>query len=218
MPQGKLHSMVNRRLNAAFYLNPDVVAVSRALLGKVLVSEVDGQRTAGMIVETEAYAGPDDQACHAYLRRNTKRTAPMFLEGGVAYVYLIYGIYNLFNIVTHKAGEPYAVLVRAVEPLEGLDVMLRRRGMDALRPNVSAGPGLLTIAMGITKALSGESLQGPELWIEDRGIIVPEGDIVSGTRVGVAYAGDDAFLPYRFSIRGNRYVSRGKGLRPPVEP
>lgn len=202
----------NLKLPPAFYKSPDVVAISRALLGKVLVSEADGVHTAGMIVETEAYAGPEDQACHAYLRRNTKRTAPMFLEGGVAYVYLIYGIYHLFNIVTHEAGEPYAVLVRAVEPLDGIDAMLRRRNLDTLKPAVSAGPGLLTIAMGITKALTGHSLQGPELWVEDRGIRIPESDIVAGTRVGVAYAKDDAYLPYRFSIRGNRYVSKGKGL------
>jgi DNA-3-methyladenine glycosylase len=204
--------VVNLKLSPAFYQSADVVGIARALLGKVLVSEASGEHTAGIIVETEAYAGPEDQACHAYLRRNTKRTAPMFLDGGVAYVYLIYGIYNLFNIVTHGEGEPYAVLVRGVEPLEGVDVMLRRRGLDSLKPQVSAGPGLLTIAMGITKALTGHSLQGPDLWVEDRGIRVPEADIVSGTRVGVAYAKEDAYLPYRFSVRGNRYVSRGKGL------
>lgn len=204
--------MVKQKLSPAFYRGADVVSIARSLLGKVLVSEVGGEHTTGIIVETEAYAGPEDMACHAYLRRNTKRTAPMFLDGGVAYVYLIYGIYNLFNIVTHEAGEPYAVLVRGVEPLEGTDVMLRRRGMETLKPNVSAGPGLLTIAMGITKSLSGESLQGPDLWIEDRGIQVAESDIVAGTRVGVAYAKEDALLPYRFSIRGNRYVSKGKGL------
>jgi len=200
------------KLKPEFYRGHDVVAISRALLGKVLVTELDGERTAGIIVETEAYAGPHDRACHAYLHRNTKRTAPMFLQGGVAYVYLIYGIYNLFNVVTHDAGEPYAVLVRAIEPLEGTEVMLRRRHMDALKPALTAGPGVLTIAMGITRALTGHSLQGPELWIEDRGIRVPETDIVAGTRVGVAYAQEDAFLPYRFSIRGNSYVSRGKGL------
>lgn len=199
-------------LKPGFYRGHDVVGTARSLLGKVLVSEVDGAHTAGVIVETEAYAGPEDRACHAYLRRNTKRTAPMFLEGGVAYVYLIYGIYHLFNIVTHEAGEPYAVLVRGVEPLEGIDIMLRRRNMSLVTPGLTAGPGILTIAMGITKNLTGHSLQGPELWIEDRGIPVPETDIVAGTRVGVAYAGRDAYLPYRFSIRGNRYVSKGKGL------
>jgi DNA-3-methyladenine glycosylase len=200
------------KLKPEFYRGHDVVAIARALLGKVLVSDVGGERTAGIIVETEAYAGPDDRACHAYLNRNTKRTAPMFLEGGVAYVYLIYGIYNLFNIVTHEAGEPYAVLVRAVEPVEGIDLMLRRRNMEALRPALTAGPGVLSIAMGITRALTGHSLQGPELWIEERGIQVAEADIIAGTRVGVAYAQEDAFLPYRFSVRGNKYLSKGKGL------
>src|SRR5690606_20885757 len=123
---------------------------------------------------------------HAYLRRNTVRTRPMFETGGIAYIYLIYGIYHLFNIVTHEEGEPYAVLVRAIEPLEGIDVMLQRRGMDKLVPGISAGPGTLSIALGITKSQSGASLQGPLIWLEDRGIKVPAKDIVAGTRVGVA--------------------------------
>src|ERR1043166_1119835 len=105
------------KLPPSFYARKDVVKIARELLGKVLVTEIGGQRTAGIIVETEAYAGPSDKACHAYLRRNTIRTAPMFREGGIAYVYLIYGIYHLFNIVTHEEGEPYAVLIRAIEPL-----------------------------------------------------------------------------------------------------
>ena len=109
------------------------------LLGKVLVTELDGVRTSGMIVETEAYAGPSDKACHAYLRRNTARTAPMFREGGIAYIYLVYGIYYLFNIVTHGEGEPYAVLVRAVEPVEGTGTMMERRGLPAIRPQLTAG-------------------------------------------------------------------------------
>ena len=186
--------------------------ISRELLGKVLVTEVDGCRTSGIIVETEAYAGPTDKACHAYLRRNTVRTAPMFREGGIAYVYLIYGIYHLFNIVTHAEGEPYAVLIRGIEPLEGVDTMMARRGFETLKPNLTAGPGMLTIALGITKVFSGEGLQGPHIWLENRDIKVPAEEIVATTRVGVEYAAEDALLPYRFYIRGNKWVSKGKGL------
>lgn len=201
-----------KKLPPGFYTRKDVVKISRELLGKVLVTEINGRRTSGIIVETEAYAGPTDKACHAYLRRNTIRTAPMFREGGIAYVYLIYGIYHLFNIVTHVEGEPYAVLVRGIEPLEGVDTMLERRGFESLKPNLTAGPGTLTIALGITKAFSGESLQGPHIWLEDRDIKVPAMDIVATTRVGVDYAAEDALLPYRFYIRGNKWVSKGKGL------
>lgn len=200
------------KLPPSFYTRKDVVRIARELLGKVLVTEIGGLRTSGIIVETEAYAGPTDKACHAYLHRNTKRTAPMFSEGGIAYVYLIYGMYHLFNIVTHEAGQPYAILVRGIEPLEGVDVMLERRGFESLRPVLSAGPGTLSIALGITTALSGESLQGPHIWLEDGVKKAPAKDIVAATRVGVAYAAEDALLPYRFYIRGNAFVSRGKGL------
>lgn len=201
------------KLPPSFYTRTDVVKISRELLGKVLVTETDGLRTSGIIVETEAYAGPSDKACHAYLHRNTKRTAPMFCEGGIAYVYLIYGIYHLFNIVTHTEGNPYAVLIRAVEPLEGIDTMLQRRGFNEMKPNLTAGPGILTIALGITKDLTGQSLQGPHIWVEDRGIRVPAKEIVATTRVGIAYAQEDALLPYRFYIRGNAFVSKAKGLK-----
>jgi DNA-3-methyladenine glycosylase len=202
-----------KKLPTSFYTRKDVVKISRELLGKVLVTEIEGKRTSGMIVETEAYAGPTDKACHAYLHRNTKRTAPMFREGGIAYVYLIYGMYHLFNIVTHEEAQPYAILVRAIEPLEGIETMLERRGFEEPKHALTAGPGTLTIALGITKDFSGESLQGPHIWLEDRGIKVPSKDIVAATRVGVAYAAEDALLPYRFYIKGNKWVSKAKGLK-----
>jgi DNA-3-methyladenine glycosylase len=200
------------KLPTSFYTRKDVVKIARQLLGKVLVTEIGGKYTSGIIVETEAYAGPTDKACHAYLHRNTRRTAPMFLEGGIAYIYLIYGMYHLFNIVTHEAGQPYAVLVRAIEPIDGIDTMLERRGLPALTPQLTAGPGTMSIALGLKKTMSGESLQGPHIWLEDRHIKVPARDIVATTRVGVAYAAEDALLPYRFLIRDNPYVSKGKGL------
>lgn len=193
-----------------------MVQIARELLGKVLVTNTGDVVTSGIIVETEAYAGPADKACHAYLRRNTIRTAPMFREGGIAYVYLIYGIYHLFNIVTHAEGEPYAVLVRAIEPLDGIDTMLQRRGATMLKPSLTAGPGISSIALGITKKLNGDSLQGPHIWLEDRGITVPSEDIIATTRVGIGYAAEDALLPYRFLIRGNPYVSKAKGLTVPI--
>ena len=199
-------------LPKSFYTRSDVVQISRELLGKVLITEIGGSRTAGMIVETEAYAGPTDKACHAFCNRRTRRTNVMFAEGGVAYVYLCYGIHHLLNVVTHVAEEPYAVLIRGIEPLEGIDAMLERRGAMVLKPALTAGPGSLSAAMGITTGLSGTSLQGPEIWIEDRGMKIPSKDIIAGTRVGVAYAAEDALLPYRFSIRDNKYVSKGKGL------
>lgn len=199
-------------LPQSFYTRADVVQIAKDMLGKVLVTNIGGQCTAGIIVETEAYAGPTDKACHAFCNRRTRRTNIMFAEGGVAYVYLCYGIHSLLNVVTHHEDQPYAVLIRGVEPLEGLEEMLERRGAEVLKPSLTAGPGSLSEAMGVTTALSGVSLQGPEIMIEDRGINIPAEDIIAGTRVGVAYAAEDALLPYRFSIKGNKYVSKGKGL------
>ncbi len=199
-------------LPPSFYTRTDVVNIARELLGKVLVTNINGIHTAGMIVETEAYAGPTDKACHAFCNRRTRRTNIMFEEGGVAYVYLCYGIHHLLNVVTHGKEQPYAILIRGIEPLEGMDAMLERRGMDELKASLTAGPGSLSVALGITTALSGISLQGPEITIEDRSIKISQKDIVTGTRVGVAYAAEDALLPYRFSVKGNRYVSKGKGL------
>lgn len=196
----------------SFYTRADVIAISRELLGKVLVTEIAGLRTSGIIVETEAYAGPGDRACHAFGAKRTKRTAPIFEAGGIAYVYLVYGMYHLFNIVTNVMDEPYAILVRAIEPLEGIEAMLLRRKTEKLLPKLTAGPGIMSEALGITTALTSSSLQGPSIWLEDRGISISKKDIVARTRVGVAYAGEDAFLPYRFSIKGNQWVSKAKGL------
>ncbi len=196
----------------AFYQRPDVVAIARELLGKVLVTSFDGLITSGLIVETEAYAGAGDKASHAFGNRRTRRTEVMFGHGGVAYVYFCYGIHHLFNVVTNVEHTPHAILIRAVEPLEGIEIMLERRKKTKLEPSLTAGPGAMSQALGIHTRHTGLSLQGPEIFIEDRKIEVPGADIVAGTRVGVAYAQEDAMLPFRFSIRGNRYVSKGKGL------
>lgn len=200
------------KLPESFYIRKDVVRIAKELLGKVLVTRIDGVLTSGMITETEAYAGAVDRASHAYGNRRTARTEIMFAKGGVAYVYLCYGIHHLFNVVTNVQDTPHAILIRAVEPLEGIEHMLDRRGKETLTPALTAGPGAMSMALGIHTSQTGKSLQGEEIWIEDRGIKIAAKDILAGTRVGVAYALDDAYLPYRFSIRGNKYVSKGKGL------
>lgn len=194
------------KLNKEFYTRTDVIQLSRELLGKVLVTNINGQKTAGIITETEAYRGPDDKACHAHLNRFTKRTKVMFDEGGVAYVYLCYGIHHLFNIVTAKEGMPHAILIRAIEPIEGIDIMLERRNMSKIQPRLTSGPGILSKALGIDKTYYGESLINNTIWIEDRNIEVKE--IVGTTRIGIDYAEEHALLPWRFYIKGNRWVSK----------
>lgn len=195
-----------------FFRGKDVVKIAKDLLGKVLVTNIDGKRTSGIITETEAYAGVGDKASHAYGGRHTQRTEIMYCQGGVAYVYLCYGIHHLFNVVTNEQDIPHAVLIRAVEPLEGIDIMLERRGKDKLTSSLTAGPGALSMALGIHTTHSGILINSDIILIEDRGIKIKASSIVAGTRVGVAYAKEDAYLPYRFWIKDNPYVSKGKGL------
>lgn len=184
-------------LPRAFYTRADVLVVAKDLLGKVLVTDLDGVRTAGIISETEAYAGVDDRASHAHGGKRTARNEPMYARGGTTYVYLCYGIHHLFNVVTNVAGIPHAVLVRAILPLEGRDVMAARR--EVLRPT-TGGPGTLTQALGIrTHHSGGDLLQGP-ITIEDHGLYVPDEVLLIGPRIGVDYAGADALRPYRFRI------------------
>ncbi|MFI5195845.1 MAG: DNA-3-methyladenine glycosylase [Chitinophagales bacterium] len=200
------------KLPESFYIRKDVVKIARELLGKVLVTEFDGIHTAGMIVETEAYSGVSDKASHAFGGRRTARTEVMYMHGGAAYVYLCYGIHHLFNIVTNIKDIPHAILIRAIEPLEGIDAMLARRGKAKLQPSLTAGPGAMSMALGLSTRHTGRSLHRNDIYIEDRGIRIPRKDIMAATRVGVAYAMDDALRQYRFYIRGNPYVSKGKGL------
>ena len=198
------------KLESSFYKQTHVAPIARQLLGKILVTQTGGVRTAGIIVETEAYAGITDRASHAWNNRRTKRTEIIYAPGGVAYIYLCYGIHYLFNVITNARDVPHAVLVRALEPLEGIEVMKSRYGSKA-PPKFTAGPGSLCWAMGINAAQNGESLSGDKIWIEAAAEIADE-DILTGTRVGVQYAGEDAYLPYRFSIKNNPWVSKGKGL------
>lgn len=199
-------------LPPSFYQRADVLKVAKELLGKVIVTRFGDIVTSGVITETEAYAGAIDKASHAYANRRTNRTEVMYATGGTAYVYLCYGIHHLFNVVTNNVDIPHAVLVRAVEPLEGIEDMLLRRGKTKVTPQLTAGPGALSAALGIHTSHTGLSLLGPKITIEDRGIKVRPKDIEATPRIGVAYAMEDALLPYRFFIRGNAFVSKGKFL------
>ena len=196
------------KLPKSFYTRPHVVELAQELVGKYLYTNIDGMLTGGMIVETEAYAGENDRACHAHLNRRTTRTEIMYHEGGVAYVYLVYGIYYLFNIITNQKDKADAVLVRAIEPEIGIEEMLLRRNMAAVRPNLTAGPGVMSIAMGINKKLYGADLTGNAVWVEDKGIRIAPDDIIAGPRIGIDYAGEDASLPWRFWLKGNKWVSK----------
>ena len=196
------------KLPLSYYLHQDVLFLAKDLLGKVLFTQIEGQIAAGIIVETEAYFGEIDKASHAYGGRRTNRTEIMYSEGGVSYVYLCYGIHHLFNIVTSVKNEPHAVLIRAIEPLIGTETMELRRNMPITKSAISSGPGSAAKALGIDKTFNQKDLGGEEIWVEDHGIRYSENDVAATPRVGVAYAQEDAFLPWRFFIKGNKYVSK----------
>ena len=195
------------KLENSFYRNTDVVHVSKKLIGKVLVTNLSNHLTSGIIVETEAYAGIFDKASHAFNNKRTKRTEIMYKNGGIAYVYLCYGIHNLFNVITNVKDIPHAVLIRAIEPLEGIKEMYRRRKISN-KYRLTDGPGKLSQALGIDKNCNGKSLQSDTIWIQDTGIKFLEKDILSSTRIGVDYAGKDAKLLYRFHVKDNKWVSQ----------
>ena len=192
------------KLSRDFYLRDDVVAISNELLGKVLCTRIDGDQTKIVITETEAYAGVTDKASHAYGNKRTKRTEPMFGEGGTAYVYLCYGIHYLFNVVTNTSDIPHAVLIRAGTPATGTELMLKRRNKANLDKTLLGGPGSLAKALGITTDHTGLSLLGNQIWIEDQGIEIERKSVLVGPRIGVDYAADDAMRPYRFRLSLDR--------------
>jgi DNA-3-methyladenine glycosylase len=191
------------KLKKAYYLEPNVVKLAKDLLGKVLVTREGKRITSGIITETEAYNGIVDKASHAYGNRRTNRTEIMFKEGGTSYVYLCYGIHYLFNVVTNVKDHPHAVLIRAIQPLEGKELILRRRGVAKADKKLCIGPGKVSQALGIDIKYNGLDLTGDKIWIEDRGIKIKRKDILVGPRIGVDYAGEDAKLPYRFWIEKN---------------
>lgn len=196
------------KLPLAFYNRGEVVQIAKDLLGKYLFTQVDGVITAGKIVETEAYNGRTDKACHAYHKR-TNRNEIMYAQGGHAYVYLCYGIHHLFNVVTNKEGSADAVLIRALEPVMGVEEMKLRRGNVPFN-KLTAGPGTLSQALGIKVALQNKaSLVGSEVWLAERRS-EEVGEIETDVRIGVDYAEEDTLLPWRFYIKHNKFVSRKK--------
>ena len=199
-----------QKLPPSFYERGDVVTITRELLGKILVTNFDDHITAGRIVEAEAYNGPHDKASHSYGNRRTKRTEVMYANGGVAYVYLCYGIHQMFNIVTNVRDVPNAILIRAVEPVAGIDTMLQRSNKTVQGFDITRGPGNVGKALGLHTSQTGMSLQTNQIYIADDGMRYNENEIITTKRVGVDYAGEDALLPYRFLVKGNKYVSGKK--------
>ena len=195
------------KLPREFYTRSNVVTVARDLLGKLLVvPSSSGRRVSGIIVETEAYRGPHDRAAHSYGGRRTKRTETMYGIGGTAYVFFVYGMYNQFNVVTNVKDAPHAVLIRALEPVEGIELMRKRRHGQPDH-NLTNGPGKLCIALGIDRKLDAADLLGNKVWIEEYET-VSRARIASGPRIGIDYAEDWIDKPWRFWIKDNSFVSR----------
>ena len=197
-----------KKLSQSFYYDKDIIDLSKNLLGKVLVTNLSGKITSGIIVETEAYAGITDKASHAYNNKITTRTKPMYMNGGICYIYLCYGMHCLFNVVTNLKDVPHAILIRAIEPLDGIKIMYKRRNIQKETYNLTNGPGKLSIALGINKTLNMVSLRSNKIWIQNNKTKIKKKDILSSPRIGVDYAGEDAKFPYRFYIKNNKWVSK----------
>ena len=196
-----------KKLGYSFYKRANVTKVAQELLGKILITNFNNQLTSGRIVETEAYAGAVDKASHAYNNRRTNRTEIMYKDAGNAYVYLCYGIHHLFNVITNVEGIPHAILIRALEPLEGIDIMLERTLKIKLDYTLTKGPGNVSKALGLFTHHNGTNLSGDEIYIADDGFKISPKNILTTKRIGVDYAAEDAELPYRFIIKENEFVS-----------
>lgn len=196
-----------RKLPLSFYNRKDVVSIARELLGKIVVTNFDSNITSGRIVETEAYVALTDKASHSFAGRRTGRNEHMYAAAATAYVYICYGMHQMFNIVTNEKEIPDAVLIRAVEPLQGIDIMLQRTGKLKGDYTLTKGPGNVGKALGIFKRHSGLHLLDDELYLMTDGFILEKNNIGISNRIGVESAGQDALLPYRFYVRGNKYVS-----------
>ena len=199
------------KLSAAFFQRPDVLTIARELLGQHLYTHLDGVLTAGRIVETEAYRHEGDHSLTLHLQRKRHQAQGLHVPGSHAYIYTVYSRHALFNIACHDVDHPDAVLIRAIEPLVGVAEMLRRRGLEKSGRNLTAGPGVLSQALGITPALSGALVTGPHIWFEDHGETIAADNVVASARVGLAYAGEEAAgLPWRFRVRDSKWTSPAK--------
>lgn len=196
-----------KKLPLQFYQRTDVIAIARDLIGKIIVTKINGAIASGRIVETEAYIGLTDKASHSFGGKRTARNEYMYAAAGIAYVYICYGMHHLFNVVTNKKDIPDAVLIRAVEPLTGIDVMLKRTGKRKSDNTLTKGPGNTARALGISKIHSGVNLLGDEIYIAEDDFEVAGHMIGSSKRIGVESAGSAANYPYRFYLKGNRFVS-----------
>lgn len=195
------------KLSKSFFRRKDVLFIAKQLLGKILVTKFDAVETSGRIIEVEAYAGVIDKASHAYGGRRTARNEVMYADGGTAYVYLCYGIHHLFNVVTNYKDTPHAILIRALEPIKGIETMMERTGKKIFDSTLTRGPGNLSKALGIFTQHSGTSLQSKELFIADDGSVYNKKEIGVSPRIGVDYAGAHALWDYRFYVKGNPFVS-----------
>ena len=189
------------KLLRSYYLSNDVVSLARNLIGKTIVTNIDGNFTGGIITETEAYAGISDKASHAFGGRKTTRTEIMYRQGGTAYVYLCYGVHALFNIVSGREEVPHAVLLRGIQASFGLEIMGRRMGRTNFNRGIINGPGRVSKALGIKTSHTGIDLLGNTIWLENHENTIDEESIIATTRIGIEYAGADALLPYRFHLK-----------------
>ena len=199
--------MKHNKLPISFYKRKDVVIVARELIGKVVVTNLDGLITSGRIVETEAYVAHIDKASHSFGGRRTAKNEHMYATAGTAYVYICYGMHQMLNVVTNDKEIPDAVLIRAIEPLEGIDIMLKRTGKPKMDFTLTRGPGNVGKALGIFKKHSGSHLLDEEIYLADDGFKTKDNEIGISKRIGVESAFPDSELPYRFYIKGNKYVS-----------
>jgi DNA-3-methyladenine glycosylase len=188
--------MKETKLPPTYFQQQDVVSLAKDLVGKTIHTNINNELCVGIVSETEAYAGVGDKACHAHLGRFTKRTQVMYEPGGIAYVYLCYGIHHLFNIVCNQKGIADAILIRGVIPIKGVETILKRRNKTKTAANLCSGPGNFTQAFGITKTHNTQSVCEDVIWLENNDIKVSQ--IKATPRIGIDYAEEDALLPWRF--------------------
>jgi DNA-3-methyladenine glycosylase len=196
-----------KKIPLSFYTRKDVVEIAKDLIGKIIVTNFDGSITSGRIVETEAYVAITDKASHSFGGKRTARNEHMYAAAGTAYVYICYGMHQMMNVITNDKNIPDAVLIRAVEPLEGINIMLQRTGKKNLDKTLTRGPGNIGKALGIFKHHSGNHLLGNKIYLMNDNAKINEEQIGTSVRIGVESAGADSLLPYRFYLKGNKYVS-----------
>ncbi len=201
------HNSKIKKLPKSFYDRDNVVQIAKDLIGKIVVTHINGIYTSGRIVETEAYIGITDRASHSFGGRRTARNEQMYAAPGTAYIYICYGIHQMLNVVTNKAGIPDAILIRAIEPLEGIKAMLERTGKKELMSTLTSGPGNVGKALGIFKHFSGTFLMDDLIYLGDDGFHLMDEEIGISKRIGVESAGEDAKQPFRFYLKNNRFVS-----------